>query len=72
MYMNWFWNVPEQDMEKNLESITKDVRLASGLGVALRIGGIARLELNYCIPLWHHPGDIVAPGIQFGLGLNFL
>lgn len=66
------WNFSEQDTEKNLEVITKNIRLSTGLGLALRIGGIARLELNYCFPLWHAPTDVPVPGIQFGLGLNFL
>ena len=37
-----------------------------------RLGGIARIELNYCIPVKAERGDKMAPGLQFGIGVNFL
>ena len=31
--------------------VTQDFRLSYGLGLALKLGGIARIELNYCVPV---------------------
>ncbi|CAG9794620.1 unnamed protein product [Diatraea saccharalis] len=47
-------------------------RVSAGAGVALRLGRGARLELNYCVPLRARPHDVTAPGIQFGVGADFL
>ena len=33
------------------------MRLSYGLGVVLRLGGIARLELNYVIPVRYQSTD---------------
>ncbi|XP_059046846.1 sorting and assembly machinery component 50 homolog A [Achroia grisella] len=49
-----------------------EARVAAGAGLALRLGRAARLELNYCLPLRARPGDHTAPGLQFGVGANFL
>ncbi|KAI0233343.1 hypothetical protein L0F63_003237 [Massospora cicadina] len=45
--------------------------IAVGVGLVLR-HSIARFELNYCIPLAAHKGDQKNPGLQLGLGINFL
>lgn len=39
------------DMGRNLEHVTQDFRLSYGLGLAVKLGGIARIELNYCVPV---------------------
>ncbi len=57
---------------RNMEEVLKNFRLSYGLGVAFRLGGIARIELNYCIPVKLRRGDKPAPGLQFGVGVNFL
>ena len=31
--------------------MTEDFRLSYGLGLALKLGGVARIELNYCVPV---------------------
>ena len=31
--------------------MTQDFRLSYGLGLALKLGGVARIELNYCVPV---------------------
>lgn len=41
----------------NLTALTNNVRLSYGAGIVLRLGGIARLELNYCLPVWASTGD---------------
>ena len=33
---------------------------------------IPRIELNYCIPVKAQRGDRMAPGLQFGIGVDFL
>ena len=75
---------------RDIEQVTQDFRLSYGLGLALKLGGVARIELNYCVPvkvgllgrvrtvLLHDAlfqasrGDKPAPGLQFGVGVNFL
>ncbi|CAB3233431.1 unnamed protein product [Arctia plantaginis] len=47
-------------------------RAACGAGVCVRLGRVARLELNYCVPLRALPHDAHAPGLQFGVGADFL
>lgn len=46
--------------------------MSVGAGVVVRLGRGARLELNYAVPLRAQPHDVHAPGIQFGVGANFL
>uniref|UniRef100_A0A8C1AAF5 SAMM50 sorting and assembly machinery component n=1 Tax=Cyprinus carpio carpio TaxID=630221 RepID=A0A8C1AAF5_CYPCA len=41
-------------------------------GIVLRLGNIARLELNYCIPMGVRSGDRICDGVQFGAGIRFL
>ena len=38
----------------------------------MKLGGIARIELNYCVPMRTQRGDKPAPGFQFGVGVDFL
>lgn len=60
------------DLARDLERVTEDFRLSYGLGLALKLGGVARIELNYCVPVKASRGDRAAPGLQFGVGVNFL
>ncbi|CAH1786233.1 unnamed protein product [Owenia fusiformis] len=57
---------------ENLQQLVDTVRLTYGMGVVLNLGGVARLELNYCIPVKSQPGDSVNPGVQFGIGVSYL
>lgn len=56
----------------NLVGLAENIRLSYGAGIVLRLGGIARLEVNYCVPLWARKGDSVNPGLQIGVGIRFL
>lgn len=47
-------------------------RWSYGLGLMFMLGGMARLEVNYCIPKNAKPGDQISDGFQIGVGLNFL
>ena len=52
--------------------LVQDTRLVSGVGIALRLGQMARIELNYCFPVWFQDTDSVVKGVQFGIGVQFL
>merc|ERR1719418_185310 len=56
------------DLQRDLDQVTQDFRLSYGLGLALKLGGVARIELNYCVPVKASRGDRPAPGLQFGVG----
>ena len=55
-----------------METLIKDMRLSYGAGLAMNLGDIARVELNYCIPLLLQRGDRPNHGLQFGLAATFL
>lgn len=61
-----------KSLKDNLNQLSDQFRLAYGAGVVLKLGNIARMELNYVIPVRVSNGDCINPGIQFGLGLTFL
>ena len=63
---------PEAGLNTNVEELLQNFRLSYGLGLALQLGGIARIELNYCVPVKAQRGDKIAPGLQFGIGFRFL
>lgn len=56
----------------NLSGLAETLRLSYGAGIVLRLGGIARLEVNYCVPVRSQKGDSVNHGLQFGVGIKFL
>lgn len=41
----------------NLVGLAETLRLSYGAGIVLRLGGIARLEVNYCVPVRTQKGD---------------
>ncbi|CAG5132667.1 unnamed protein product [Candidula unifasciata] len=48
------------------------LRWSYGFGIVLCMGNLARLELNYVIPMRVQKGDKANPGLQFGIGVQFL
>jgi len=60
------------DYQQNLQTLMRGLRISYGVGLILRIGQVARFELNYSIPGKHQPGDRVHAGLQFGVGAQFL
>ncbi len=48
-----------------------DVAAAWGVGLTARLA-FAVLELNYCVPLLVPARSCPAPGVQFGIGVNYL
>jgi outer membrane protein insertion porin family len=55
-----------------IDTMLRATRFACGLGLSLRLGELAQLELNYCIPMRYLPDDRVQHGFQFGIGFSFL
>ena len=55
-----------------LNKMVKEARWSYGLGIMMMIGGIARLEVNYCIPKNAKTSDGIKPGLQVGIGMSFL
>ncbi|XP_046382393.1 sorting and assembly machinery component 50 homolog B [Ischnura elegans] len=56
----------------DIKDYFQNLRLAYGIGIALRLGQIARVELNYCVPVLAQKSDHVSSGVQVGVGLSFL
>ncbi len=61
-----------RNFSRSVDEALHNFRLSYGIGLALKLGGIARVELNYCIPIRAQRGDRPAPGLQLGVGVNFL
>ncbi|KAH3857700.1 sorting and assembly machinery component 50 homolog [Dreissena polymorpha] len=62
----------DQVNKENWKAFQNSLRLSYGLGVVLRLGSLARLELNYVLPVWKQAGDSASPGVQLGVGISFL
>lgn len=60
------------DYHHNTMVLLSRLRWSCGFGLVFALSGIARFELNYCLPLSSEPGDKAKEGLQFGLGVNFL
>lgn len=60
------------DYNHNLEVLGNNMRVAYGLGIAMKFGDIARVELNYCLPYSYQRTDAINKGLQFGIGFDFL
>ncbi|KAK0141891.1 Sorting and assembly machinery component 50 A [Merluccius polli] len=58
--------------QAHLKKLAECIRWSYGAGILLRLGNIARLELNYCIPMGVQSGDKICDGVQFGAGIRFL
>ncbi|XP_045146717.1 sorting and assembly machinery component 50 homolog [Echinops telfairi] len=56
----------------HIRKLAECIRWSYGAGIVLRLGNIARLELNYCIPMGVQGGDRICDGVQFGAGIRFL
>ncbi|KAL9955992.1 hypothetical protein ACROYT_G037404 [Oculina patagonica] len=54
-----------------LDVLREKIRWSCGAGLVFMLG-IARVELNYCVPFGAQNSDSVNHGIQVGVGINFL
>lgn len=61
-----------EDDETLFKQLSENVRLAYGIGIAIRLGQMARFEINYCIPHSFDKQDEVNQGVQFGIGVQFV
>ncbi|XP_030762179.1 sorting and assembly machinery component 50 homolog [Sitophilus oryzae] len=66
------FNLVKMNKSDIIQVLISNVRISYGVGVALKLGNIARLEVNYCFPYKFDKGDQTHPGIQFGIGVQFL
>lgn len=69
-------NIGDWTNEQNRAALRRlllnDTRLTYGLGLALNLANMARVELNYCVPLHYSKGDRIHQGIQFGISADVL
>ncbi|PVD33657.1 hypothetical protein C0Q70_04915 [Pomacea canaliculata] len=65
-------NINFNNLRGSIQEMGVQYRWACGGGIVLRLGRVARMELNYVVPMAVQQGDSVNPGLQFGIGLSFL
>ncbi|KAG1122926.1 hypothetical protein G6F42_011024 [Rhizopus arrhizus] len=73
-FVNAGTNVPWKSgtsLQDTKQALTQSPSISAGLGLIYR-HSIARIELNYCVPLTAARGDQIKRGLQLGIGLNFL
>lgn len=68
----WPATVKHLKISENTFSISDNMRIACGLGLAFRIGGRARIEFNYCYPLARQKTDRVNNSFSFAIGYEYL
>lgn len=65
-------NFDENSDKPMYEQLSENVRIAYGVGIAMRLGQMARFEINYCFPNAFDKSDKIQQGVQFGIGVQFL
>ena len=58
-------------LQKSLDLLTSNTDVAVGFGVALRTPG-ARLEINYCVPVYGQNSNLNDRKLYVGIGFDFL
>lgn len=56
----------------NILSLSADIRSSWGIGVAIGIFKLARVEINYHIPAQYKANDRTKEGFDFRLGVDFV
>lgn len=54
-----------------MKIFTENVRCAIGGGIAMKLGNVARIELNLIAPLLFVRSDVLQQ-FQFGIGVQYL
>lgn len=54
-----------------MKIFTENVRCSAGGGIAMKLGDVARVELNFIMPLLFLRSDVLQQ-FQFGIGLQYL
>lgn len=57
MYSQYLCLISDKPIMDNLRGLSEEFRLAYGAGIVLMMGNIARLELNYVVPVRAQTGD---------------
>ncbi|XP_076642464.1 sorting and assembly machinery component 50 homolog A isoform X1 [Halictus rubicundus] len=65
------WSGNMSIMDLNMDIFSKDVRASVGGGIVMKLGNIARIELNIISPLRYMKYDVLR-SVQFGIGLQYL
>lgn len=65
-------NFDENNEKPIVEQLSDNIRMSYGIGIAMRLGQMARFEINYCFPHQYDKSDRTQPGVQFGIGVQFL
>ena len=63
---------PGEEVKESFKNLIADYKAAYGLGLAIRLGQIARIEVNYCWPFRFGSSDKILRGIQLGIGVEFI
>lgn len=71
LFVNAGTNIPWKTGTNTAQALTQSPSISAGFGLIYR-HSIARIELNYCVPLTAARGDQIKRGLQLGIGLNFL
>uniref|UniRef100_A0A5K3F7L0 Bac_surface_Ag domain-containing protein n=1 Tax=Mesocestoides corti TaxID=53468 RepID=A0A5K3F7L0_MESCO len=59
-------------LDRFLQLLDFQPRYVLGAGLILRFVNVARLELNYCLPVNPQPDDAPQAGFQVGIGLSYM
>ena len=61
----------DNNYKDNMKIFTENIRCSAGGGIAMKLGDIARVELNFIMPLLFLRSDVLQQ-FQFGIGLQYL
>lgn len=76
--LNFFANagciqdVNASELTDKWRMLGEQLRISYGIGLAIRFAGMARVEINYCVPYSFQREDSVVQGMQFGFGITFI
>uniref|UniRef100_A0A915I9M8 Bacterial surface antigen (D15) domain-containing protein n=1 Tax=Romanomermis culicivorax TaxID=13658 RepID=A0A915I9M8_ROMCU len=60
------------DVRPVVQELLQEPRASLGLGLAIKVSRLVRLEFNYCRPVFYRETDKTRHGFQFGIGLIFV
>ena len=54
----------------NINAVYNKTRLSYGFGIVYKLFDVARLEVNFCVPVRYQENDFTRRGLQFGIGIS--